>query len=390
MLFRSLQGNIAVIAVLANLLAAPMVAVTTIAGIAAALGATLWVPLGTALAWLGAIPAAWIGLVARWCSRVPWGQVEWIDGGPGAWLLTVITVLLLLTGPWLRHQAGAHPLVVASVLVCGAAALLPLPGASPWPPPRGWIIVACDVGQGDAFLISTGPRSAVVVDVGQDREPIADCLHDLGITDVDAVILSHFHRDHVGGLKGLLDHVDVGAAYVSPTQEPPVEAQRALELLMRADVPTYSLGQGDRLIWGNVSAHTIFPQPRRPIYGGSVPNNASLVLDVTSGSTRILLTGDIEAEAAAVVRRTLRGQRFDVLKVAHHGSADQDEDLVRGSGASLALIGVGAENTFGHPTPSALALLRRSGMKVMRTDTDGDIAVLRSGSGLAVVTERGG
>ncbi len=385
-----LQGNIAIIAVLANLLAAPMVAVTTIAGIAAALGATLWVPLGTAVAWLGAIPAVWIGLVARWCSQVPWGQVEWVDGGSGAWLLTIITVLLLLTGPWLWHQAGAHPLAAASVLTLTAATVLPLPGASPWPPPRGWIIVACDVGQGDALVIATGPTSAVVVDVGEDPEPIADCLDDLGVTEVDAVVLSHFHRDHVGGLDGLLAQADVSAAYVSPTQEPPVEARRALDLLSRADVPTYPLGQGDRLIWGRVSATVVFPQPHRPIYGGSVPNNASLVLDVTSGSTRILLTGDIEAEAAALVRTVLRGQRFDVLKVAHHGSANQDEELVRGLGASLALIGVGAENTFGHPTPSALALLRQSGMTVKRTDEDGDIAVFRSGSGLSVVTERGG
>ncbi len=385
-----LQGNIAVIAVLANLLAAPMVAVTTISGIAAALGATVWVPLGTALGWVGALPAVWIGLVARGCSRVPWGQIEWFDGGLGAWLLTLITVLMIFGGPWLRHHAGRRPLLTVSLLALTAAVLVPLPGHGAWPPPSGWVIAACDVGQGDGFLIATGPGSAIVIDVGQEPEPIADCLSDLKITHVDALILSHFHRDHVGGLAGVLNHADVLAAYVSPTREPPAEADAALNLLAQADVPTYPLDSGDRLLWGPVSATVVFPQPDRPTYGGSVANNASLVLAVTSGQTRILLTGDIEEEASATVQRALSGQRFDVLKVAHHGSADQNEELVRNSGASVALISVGADNTFGHPTPSALALLRQSGMVVMRTDRDGAVAVLRSDAGLSVVSQRGG
>lgn len=385
-----LQGNIAVVAVLANLLAAPMVAITTIAGIAAALGATVWVPLGTALGWIGAIPAVWIGGVARLCSRVPGGQIEWIDGGLGAWLLTLVTVLMILGGPWLRYHAGRRPIVTMSLLALPAAALVPLPGQAGWPPPGGWVIAACDVGQGDGFLIATGPGSAILIDVGQEPEPIARCLKDLKITQVDAVILSHFDRDHVGGLGEVLDHVNVSAAYVSPTQEPPAEAERALDLLAQADVPTYPLSAGDRLLWGPVSATVVFPQPDRPTYGGSVSNNASLVLAVTSGQTRILLTGDIEEEASAAVQRALRGQRFDVLKVAHHGSADQNEELVRNSGASVALISVGADNTFGHPTASALALLRQSGMVVMRTDRDGGVAVMRSEAGLSVVSERGG
>lgn len=383
-----LQGNITTIAVLANLLAAPMVAVTTIAGISAALGAALWVPLGTALSWVGALPALWIAGVARACDTVSWGQLEWVDGAAGAWLLTILTVLAIGTGPWLRAWVARKPGASVSACALCASVLLPLPTDASWPPPQDWTVIACDVGQGDAVLVRTGPGSAILIDVGEEPGPIAECLQDVGVTVINAVILSHFHRDHVGGLSGILDHASVSAAYVSPAREPAGEADRTLALLEEAGVSTYPLVAGDHLVWGDIDATVIWPQADRPVTGGSVPNNASIVLDIDARGTRILATGDIEAEATSRLRSVLRGQHFDILKVAHHGSADQDAELVTGLGASLALISVGAENTFGHPTPSALALLRQSGMVVRRTDLDGGIAVISRDGELSVVTQR--
>ncbi len=383
-----LQGNITTIAVVANLLAAPMVAVTTISGIAAALGAAVWVPFGTALSWVGALPALWIAGVARACDRVSWGQLEWVDGAIGAWLLTLVTVLCIATGPWLRDWAARKPRTSVSVFALGASVLLPLPPDASWPPPDDWIVLMCDVGQGDGVLVRTGTQSAIVIDVGAEPQLIAACLNDVGITDVDAVILSHFHRDHTGGIAGVLDNASVSAAYVSPVREPAGEADRTLALLAQAGVTAHPLVAGDHLVWTGVKASVLWPQADRPVYGGSVPNNASVVLDIEAGGTRILATGDIEAESTSRLRGLLQGQQFDILKVAHHGSADQDAELVAGLNVSLALISVGADNTFGHPTPSALAMLRQAGMVVRRTDLDGGIAVLDRDGELSVVTQR--
>ena len=90
---------------------------------------------------------------------------------------------------------------------------------------------------------------------------------------------------------------------------------------------------------------------------------------------RILLSGDMEPEAQQRLDASLPGLRADVLKVPHHGSRYQDPDLLDGLGARLAVVSVGRDNDYGHPAPPTLALLRRGGMRVERTDRDGDVAV---------------
>jgi competence protein ComEC len=133
--------------------------------------------------------------------------------------------------------------------------------------------------------------------------------------------------------------------------------------------------------------------PATELHTGSIPNNASVVLDVDLGGLRMLLLGDVEPEAARRVRLALeqegRPARFDVLKVAHHGSAKQDPALLQLAHAPVALISVGADNDYGHPAPSALTVLRDDHFTVFRTDRSGDIAVSRAGNGGPAISTRG-
>lgn len=381
-----LQGSISTVAVLANLLAAPFVAPTTVAGILTAVLGVLWPPLAVVGAWVGALPAWAIGRVARVCARVPLGQVDWVDGAPGAFLLAALTLALVVTGPWLRLRAARRPLAVVALLGCLGGLMVPLPGGGGWPP-RGWVVLGCDVGQGDAFLVPTGPGRAVLVDTGAEPEPVAGCLRRAGVHHLDALVLSHFHADHVAGLPGVLQEVGLTRAYVSPVQDPPEEARRTLAALAEAGVPTQEVHAGDLLVWGGVQAAVLWPEPSAEAELGA--NDASIVLDLQVQGVRVLLTGDIETRAAAGVRRAMAGQEVDVLKVAHHGSAEQDRALVDQLSADVALIGVGADNTFGHPTASALSLVRRAGAVVLRTDLHGDVAVLVRDGVLSVATSRG-
>ena len=160
------------------------------------------------------------------------------------------------------------------------------------------------------------------------------------------------------------------------------------EVLAAAGMTIEEVTAGDARSAGAVEWRTIWP--RRRITSGSVPNNASLVLMLTVADRRILLTGDIEPEAQAAVAADLQLQRFDVVKVPHHGSRYQSPLLTSWAPAPVALISVGAGNDYGHPSAQTVDAWTAIGALVARTDRDGDVAVVSSDSGLGVVTRGAG
>jgi competence protein ComEC len=128
--------------------------------------------------------------------------------------------------------------------------------------------------------------------------------------------------------------------------------------------------------------------PTRVITGsGSDPNNNSLVLRAEVGGRRLLLAGDAQVEEQADLLAALGAEALgaDILKVAHHGSHYQDVDFLAAVHPVVALVSVGVGNPYGHPNLAVLDRLRRDGATVLRTDVDGDLAVVLGGSGLGVV-----
>jgi len=387
-----LQSSVSIVGILANLLAAPLVPLTTIGGVAVAVLALVW-PTGAGwLAWVPGLPAIAIGRVGRVLADVPGGSIPWPDGAWGAFSLTALTIAVLLLGRSVTRWAGHRPMTALTILLVSLALLAPT-RALTWPPP-GWQLVACDVGQGDAMVLRTGSARAVLVDAGPDPDLVDGCLDRLGVESIDAVVLTHFHLDHAGGLEGATRDRTVGVLLTTWVTEPEDIVRGVRRWASDHHVPTQQLHADDSLNYGTLHAEVWWPERR--ISAGSIPNNASVVLAVETGGVRALLLGDIEREAGAAIASRIRrdasrmitSTTFDVVKTPHHGSANLDPKLMAAVRSPLAVISVGADNDYGHPAPSHLTLLHNLGYAVHRTDLDGDIAITRVHDQTTAITYR--
>jgi competence protein ComEC len=376
-----LSGAVSLVAVPANLLAVPAVAPATVLGVAAAVTSPVWPTGAEFLAWLGSWPARWLVAVARHGAEVPSGALPWPAGTTGGLLLGVVVAAVLV--------AGRRPVVRRLALVVTlAAAVSALPIrllTTGWPPP-GWLAVACDVGQGDAVVLSAGAGSGVVVDAGPEPAAVDRCLRRLEVTAVPLLVISHFHVDHVGGVAGVFRGRAVGVVVTTDPPEPVAGREAVQEAARGAGAPVTAAGPAWAASAGALRMSSL--SAGEPLRGTrSDANNNSLVLRVERGDHSFLLSGDAETEQqhALLARYGAAGLRCDVLKLPHHGSAFQDPDFLAAVGAGAALVSVAADNGYGHPNPAVLARLANAGVRVMRTDRDGDIAVVADGGRLAVV-----
>ncbi|WP_336725262.1 ComEC/Rec2 family competence protein [Cellulosimicrobium cellulans] len=461
-----LDPSVSTWSVPANLLAAPALGPATVLGVVATLVAPWWPAAATALGWVAGIFTGWIAGVAEAFAGLPGARLPWPGGVGGLVLLALGTGVLLAvvlrsralreagerravrraSSPPLRDRVaravratrrrwsrggrgGAWPgttprmprrspgqvvagaLVVVGLVVLVVALVRPLV-VTAGPVPQDWAVVACDVGQGDALVLRSGPRSAVVVDVGPAGAAAGDCLDRLGVDRVDLLVLSHFHADHVGGLDAVLRGRKVERALVTATADPPEQAERTLAALTDAGVPvqvaqpgaTGSAGGADDMdgrqdvgasggpgaggVWWEVLQAGVGGGPTsvaRPSTartaaaesdGGA--NDASVVLLLHVAGMDVVALGDLEDAGQAALARTLaqRGSGpVDVVKVAHHGSATQSDRLAELLAPTVALVSSG-ENTYGHPTDRALDLYRGVGATVLRTDTCGTFALV--------------
>ena len=151
-------------------------------------------------------------------------------------------------------------LVLFGALVAGAVVLVRQATAPAWPP-RDWSLVVCDVGQGDALLLRTGPTSAIAVDTGPEPDREDACLRRFAINDIPLVILTHFHEDHIGGLTGLLAGRKVGAIETTIVDDPPAGARQVRTEAAAAGVPVRRVQPFERGRIGRVAWHALWPDP---------------------------------------------------------------------------------------------------------------------------------
>lgn len=379
-----LSGQVSLVAVVTNLLAGPAVAPATVLGVLAAVASTVSPALARLLAWLAGPSVRWLVGVAHWGAGVPGAAVNWPAGALGGLAATVAVGALFVVCRSRRLRALAAAALVGLLLV-----LVPTRWVTPGWPAAGWSVVACDVGQGDAIVLSTGERGrAVLVDTGTETGAVDGCLSRLRIDALPLVVLTHMHADHVGGLSAALGGRSVGAVAVSPVHEPAWAFERVRRASADAGAPLLELRAGQRLSWPGLVLDVLAPLSP-PIHldseDGTTVNDVSVVIRATTALGRVLLTGDVELSAQSALLASGADLRADVLKVPHHGSRYSDPAFLAAVHPRLALVSVGAGNSYGHPNGSVLELLRRGGALVRRTDESGDVAAVASADGPVAV-----
>ncbi|SOD74732.1 competence protein ComEC [Jatrophihabitans sp. GAS493] len=365
----AMTGHISVVAIPANVLAEPVVSMATIVGFAAALTAPISLGLGATLAQLAGWPCRWLVWVADFFGGLDGASLPWPAGAVGAMLLVCAAAGAVALA---RHGLLRRMLIAATVV--GLLVQLPVRSAVAGWPAVSSVLVACDVGQGDGLVLPTAPGRAIVVDTGPEPVAMDRCLHDLGITDIPLVVLTHFHLDHIGGLAGVFHDRRVAAVVTGPLDEPQSGVEQVQKTL---DAHGLTLGRaqpGESFADGAVLLQVLGPPTA---YRGtrSDPNNSSLVMRATVAGKRILLMGDAEVEAQQALLDDHVDLTADILKVAHHGSAYSVPALLAAVHAKVAIISVGAHNDYGLPSAVLLSELQRLSIPILRTDQDGDIAV---------------
>lgn len=385
-----MAGEVSLVTVAANILAAPVVAPATVFGVLAALTAGTVPALAEVFVRLAGPEASWLIGVAREASAVPGAVITWPDGWWGG-LLALVGVTAVLYAVRIRRLRVALAAALSGVLLV----LLPMRIVAPgWPQP-GWSFAACDVGQGDGFVLATAePGRAVVVDTGNELGMIDRCLESLDVERIPLLVLSHLHADHIGGLTAALDGRSVGAVAVGSGRAPSWAWREVLDVAARYAVPVVELTVGERMRWPGLDVRVIGPRfvARSAVdeTDGSAINNTSLVLMADTAVGRVLMTGDVELAAQADLLASGEDLDADVLKVPHHGSRYALPEFLDAVSPRIAVISVGAGNRYGHPNQGVIDMLTTAGATVVRTDTDGPVSLSADERGPWVVRARRG
>jgi competence protein ComEC len=331
-----------------------------------------------ALGWVNGWLAAYLAGCARFFGSLPHAQLtSWKSLAALAALALFGFVLSRLPPP--RGRRAAVLVAMLAIVVVGWR----LRPDHPAPPPQGLRIVMLDVGQGDGILLQTR-AGAVLVDEGPPEAGVANQLHALGVRRLAALVVTHPHRDHVGGAAEIVDSLPVGFVLdpVEPTDSPD---EAALEREARSrGVRIVAARVGQLFQLGELRIRVLWPDgPGQP---AEDPHEHGVVLLASYGQFDALLTGDSESP----VTLPLRPPEVELLKVAHHGSSDDGlGELLRLVRPKIALISAGEGNDYGHPAPSTLsALTSFPELALYRTDEDGRITVESDGTSFSVRTER--
>jgi len=409
--------RLSLITLLSNFFVLPAQPGVMLWGGLATIAGLIWLPLGQVLGWIAWLFLTYTIRVVEITARIPYASLKLGHVSPiPIWLyygLLAGATLISRQGPsrlkslWRSMVARLRPhrtsrsnspkpaRLSTKLLIAGLTAIAILVWAAVACLPDGKLhVVFFDVGEGDAIFIETPNGQQILVDGGPNPTTLISALgRRMPFWDhsLDLVILTHADEDHIAGLVPILERYRVGQVLDSGYEHDNPMYKRWLELVSEKEIPVYLARAGMRVATGDgVRLTVLHPGPELMRYTEADSNNNSVVVHLVMGQVSFLLTGDIEESAEGKLVTSGQELTSTVLKVAHHGSnTSSSSGFLRAVNPKLAVISVGADNRFGHPSPQVLERLENlvGKERILRTDEQGTIEVVTDGERVWIKTD---
>lgn len=249
-----------------------------------------------------------------------------------------------------------------------------------------------DVGQGDSILLHSSAGTDILVDAGTPEmgPKVLSYLRNLKIKDLDYIVSTHPHADHIGGLPDVIAGMPVKCVIDTGVTYPSSILENYLRAIKEKKIPFKTVLAGDKIQVDDkmMKIEVLAPYKDQLNYGKDV-NGVSIVLKVTYGNISFLLTGDAGTPTEDKLAMNNINVKSTILKVGHHGSRYSTSDtFLLSVKPEIGVIEVGADNDYGHPTPDTLNRLQKRNVQVYRTDQHGSIVVTTDGKTYQVKTEK--
>jgi competence protein ComEC len=387
-------GRVSLVSLLANLIVLPVIGPIMWTGMLAAAVAPVSLQAAALLNAIDGFCLAYLAAIARWSAHLPGAVLPLSLDSPLALAASYVVPIALMLG-WGRLRRGQgrgggqnqDQSALRRAVSIGALLALLIGGAAVALTREDsnrvdvFTVTFLDVGQGDSILLQTPEGGAALVDGGPPQSGVVHRLRAAGVRSLDLVVLTHAQADHEGGLEQVFRELPVRLLLDGGGHDPLHRRIVALARQHGSRVVAAQAGMVLRL--GGLRFRVLWPERDAPAFGD--PNRRAVVAIASHGRWDVFLPADAESD----VTGALRLPEVDVLKVAHHGSADPGlAPLLARLQPEIAVIDVGAGNRFGHPDPGTLARLRAAIPTLLRTDLDGNVRLSLGSREARVTTDR--
>jgi competence protein ComEC len=246
-----------------------------------------------------------------------------------------------------------------------------------------------NVGQGDSEYIKMPDGEDVLIDGGPDNSVLTDLgqVMNFGDHEINLIVLTHPHADHVTGLVQVLERYKVDEIWESGVKYPSATYDAWKKEISRQNIKDDFVAAGTTKSFGSINFKVLSPLSSLKNQNMDNVNNASVVTELDYGQFSTLFTGDLEKTAQPQIYGELHA--VTVLKVDHHGSdTGTTDDWLKILRPAVGVIEVGAGNSYGHPMPSTIQLLKNYAVQIYRTDQNGTIEIDSDGTNWQAKTEK--